>query len=598
MIVQADSEQFHMLSLMINDTTRGMCIYQAATAREQRLIAEELKSSNCKQTMIIDMADYAKKTDEIPKDIQHFKQILDRSPQVQVVIVCNLQLCGLWMGDSAYIEKLNYMRDQLMECDKMWVFGMTPYFSILLSREARDLFTYVMYNCAFIEEEEKKTISYNESKEYTGDIKLLVSRFEEYKRYIDMSAETEETDSDKIMEILRVWLSCADYLDYTATEWIRNLTNNVNDMLLSGQAEQEQIGIYKLLSQVYLQLGMYPEAMQFAKLRQELVEKLFSPNSVEIAEMYVDLAFICLKKDDFRHAWENSYKSLQIYRKLDREYSLETIDLWEYMAQLCLLEHRYDEALEIHKKNIQVIMSAGNESSYRIMVVYNNIGRVYGEKKELSEALKWFQKSQELGEKYHSGNAEAEIIVLNNISGIYHRLGDLEHAKQVLIKARKICTRFLGENHENAAYIYHNLAAVYAKLEQWNPAENYYKKAIAIREKIYEGTNTELANSYMHLAAIYLQQQAWGKLLDAYVYLLKALKIWKKIFPENHPDIARAYDMLAKLYYVKGDFDEALVWLGKAQKIYVNLYGRDSQMVRENEYNIELVREGKKKDKN
>lgn len=598
MIVQADSEQFHMLSLMIGDTTRGMCIYQATTAREQRLIAEELKSSNCKQTMIIDMADYDKRTDEIPKDIQQFKQILDRAPQVQVVIVCNLQLCGLWMGDSVYIEKLNYMRDQLMECNKMWVFGMTPYFSILLSREARDLFTYVMYNCAFIEEEEKRAVSYNKGKEYTGDIKLLVSRFEEYKRYIDISAETEELDPNMVMETLRVWLSCADYLDYTAEEWIRNLVNSVYDLLLSEEAEKEKIGICKLLSQVYLQLGMYPRAMQLAKLRQELVEKLFLPNSIEIASMYADLAFMCLKTEDFRHAWENSYKSLQIYKKLDREYSMETIELWEYMAQLCLLERRYDEALEIHKKNIQVIMSSGNESSYRILVVYNNLGRVYEEKGELSEALKWFRKSQELGEKYHKGNVEAEIIVLNNISGIYHRLGDLEHAKQVLIKARKICTRFLGENHENAAYIYHNLAAVYANLEQWNPAENYYKKAIAIREKIYGGINTELANSYMHLAVIYLRQQAWGKLIDAYVYILKALKIWGKIYPENHPDIAGAYDMLAKLYYIKGDFDEALVWLGKAQKVYVKLYGRDSQIVRENEYNIELAKEGKKNHKN
>lgn len=598
MIVQADSEQFHMLSLMISDTTRGMCIYQAATAREQRLIAEELKSSNCKQTMIIDMADYAKKTDEIPKDIQHFKQILDRSPQVQVVIVCNLQLCGLWMGDSVYIEKLNYMRDQLMECDKMWVFGMTPYFSILLSREARDLFTYVMYNCAFIEEGEKRTVFYNKNEGYTGDVKLLVSRFEEYKRYIDTCAESEKPDLNMVMETLRDWLACADYLDYTEAEWVRNLTNNVNDMLLSGLAEQEHIGIYKLLSRVYLQLGIYPEAMRFAKLRQELIEKLFSPNSVEVADMYTDLAFMCLKTGDFPHAWENSYKSQQIYRELDREYSLETIDLWEYMAQLCLQERRYDEALEIHKKNIQVIMASGNESSYRIMIVYNNIGRVYEEKGELSEALKWFQKSQELGEKYHKGNAEAEIFVLNNISQIYHQMGDLEHAKQILVRARKICSRFMGENHENAAHIYHNLAAVYADLELWNPAETYYKKAIAIRERIYGETNKELANSYMNLAAIYLRQQAWEKLLNAYVYMLKALKIWENIYPENHPDIARAYDMLANLYYVKGDFDEALVWLEKAQKIYVNLYGRDSQIVRDNEYNMELAKEGKKKNKN
>lgn len=576
---------------MIDDTTRGMCIYQAATAKEQRMIADELKSSNCKKTMIIDMADYAKRTDEVPRDIQQFKRLLDKAPQAQVVIVCNLQLCGLWMGDSAYIEKLNYMRDQLMECDKMWVFGMTPYFSILLSREARDLFTYIMYNCSFMAEEEKETVPYNKSQEYTGDIKLLVNRFEEYKRYIDARKESEELELDMIEETLRVWLSCADYLDYTAAEWVRDLADSVSGILPAERGVREQINRYKLLSHVYLQLGVYQKAQDFAKLRQELIEKLFFPDSVETAGMYADLAFICLKTGDFAQAKANSYKALRIYKKIDKEYSLETVDLWEYIAQVDLLEHQYEEALAIHKKNIQIIMKSGNESSIRILVVYNNLGRVYEENGELSEALRWFRKSQELGEKYHKGNAEAEIIVLNNISGIYHQMGDLEHAKHELVRARKVCVRYLGENHENAAHIYHNLAAVYADLEQWNPAEKYYLKAIAIREKIYGGTNVELANSYMNLAALYLRQQAWGKLINAYVYMMKALKIWEKTYPENHPDIARAYEMLARLYYVKGDFDEALIWLDKAQKVYVSLYGRDSQAVRENEYNIQLARE-------
>lgn len=595
MIVQAESEQFQMLSLMMEDTTSGMCIYQAATAKDQRLIADELKKSCHKQAIIVDMADYAKRTEEIPSDIQRLKRILDKTPQAQVVIMCNLQLCGLWVGDSVYIEKLNYMRDQLMECDKMWVFGMTPYFSILLSREARDLFTYIMYNCSFAAEEEKEVIPYNESKEYTGDIRLLISRFAEYKRYIVACNEDEEPDLKMIEEVLRVWISCADYLDYTAAEWIRDLTDSVSDVLASGKEEREQISIYKLLSRVYLQLGIYRKVLHYAKLRQELVEKLFSSNSIDIAGMYADLAFMCLKSGDFSQAKDNSYKALRIYKKYAKEYSLETIDIWEYIAQIYLVEHKYDEALEIHKKNIQVIMAAGNESSFRILVVYNNLGRVYEEKGELSEALKCFQKSQELGEKYHTGNVEAEILVLNNISGIYHKMGDLEHAKQGLIRARKICTRFFGGDHENAAHIYHNLAAVYADLEQWNPAEKYYKKAITVREKIYGETNTELANSYMNLAAIYLRQQARGKLLDAYVYMLKALKIWEKIYPEGHPDIARAYDMLAKLYYVKGDFDEALVWLSKAQKTYVNLYGKDSQIVRVNEYNMELAKAEQKK---
>lgn len=593
MVEQADSEQFQMLSLMIEDTTRGMCIYQAATAKEQRLIADELKRTNRKTTVVIDMSDYAQNTGEIPTDIQQFRKILDKCPQAQVVVVCNLQLCGLWMGDSAYIERLNYMRDQLMECNKMWVFGMTPYFSILLSRKARDLYTYIMYNCSFVSEEDRDVVPYGQDKEYTGDIRLLVSRFEEYKRYIDEQEGTGEPDFDMEVKTLQAWLQCADYLDYKAAEWIQGLTDSMGDRILEKEADGEKIQLCRLLSDVYLQLGFCKKALQFTEVRQQLIKELFHTDSLEMAVAYADMAFEYLKAGSLSDSREYCHKALQVYRGLGKEYSLETVSLWGYIAQLFLMEGKYDEAIEIYRRNIQIIIQNSNESNYTLLVAYNNLGRAFEDKGELSEALQYYRKSQELGQKYHSGSAEAEIIVLNNISQIFRKMGDLEQTRKSLLQAKKICSRSLGGKHETTASIFHNLAAVYCDLGQWNLAEKFYKKAIEIEKNMFGETRIKLANSYMNLAMLYLQQGSQEKLLDAYIYMLNSLKIREKVYPDGHSDIAHSYAALARLQYKAGRFDEALDYMDKAQKMFIKLYGRDSQAVKDNAYNIKLIKQAK-----
>lgn len=596
MIVQTDDEQFQMLSLMIDDTTRGMCIYQAETAREQRLVADELKNTNKKKTIIIDMADYAQNVDEIPTDIQHFKMILDKSPEPQVVIVCNLQLCGLWIGDSAYIEKLNYMRDQMMECNKMWVFGMTPYFSILLSQKARDLYTYMMYNCSFVAEEDKNTFVYDRNKEYAGDIKLLVSQFEEYKGYITTQMEAGEPDLNMVLKTLRVWVACAEYLDYTAMEWVKSLIGSLDNRLLEKKTDGEEIAVYKLLSEVFLQLEDYPKALKLIMDKLQIVKELFQPDSMEVAEAYEEMAFGYYRIDDIQKCKEYCNKSLQVYKRLDKEYSLETINLWGYIALLCLREQKYDEAVAIHERNIQTILELSNESNYSLFVAYNNLGRTYEERGQISEALRYFERAQELAQKYHSGNAEAEIAALNNISACYHRMGDLEKAKGSLLKAKKASVRSYGEENEATAHIYHNLAAVYSDYGMWNLAEKYYKKAIAVEEKIFGKEHTTLADSYMNLAVLYIRQSEQNKLLEAYKYILKALNIWEEKYPGGHGCIADAYDLLAKMYYKMGDFDNARAYINKAKRMNIRVFGKNSQNVRDNEYNLELLKKQKYKE--
>lgn len=593
MIAQIDSEQFQMLSLMIEDTTRGMCIYQAATAKEQRLVAEELKRSNRKSTIVIDMAVYAENIEDVPVDIQQFKEILDQKPEAQVVIVCNLQLCGLWMGDSAYIEKLNYMRDQLMECNKMWVFGMTPYFSILLSQQARDLSTYVMFNCSFAEQEDNSVFTYDKMKEYTGDVKLYISRFEEYRRYVLEQTNEGEPDVNMVCKAIQAWLWCSDYLDHTVTAWIKNLTDGYRDAILAVESDQGKLFAYRMFARIYMQFSEYQEALTFFQKRLSLVQEIFPPDSEEVSAAYEDMARGYIEIADFQKAAEYSDKALEIYRRAGKEHSLDTIYLWSYIAELCMIEQNYDRAIEIYQLNIQTVMEASNESDYRLSMSYNILGQTYEKTGRLPEALKCFVKSQELVKRYHSGDAETEITLLNNISAVYQAMGDLNQAKKSLLEAKRRCLHSLGNTNRLMAHIYNNLATVYSDLEQWIPAEQNYKKTIEIEQKIYGKVHTQLAITYKNLAFVYLRQGNPDKLVEAHKLMEEALEICKKLYPPVHGEVAELYANFSFLCYVEGNLDEALDYLETARDMYIKLYGKRSLRLRDFDYNIKLIKKAR-----
>lgn len=116
-------------------------------------------------------------------ELSDFERWVQQDAKADVVFVLNLQLGGLWYGDVAFIERLNYMRDQLMNMGKLFVWGMSPYFRVLFSRHARDFYSFFMHSFIFMPEEMEETesrlsVGYNK---LTSDVRLLVEQYQEYR---------------------------------------------------------------------------------------------------------------------------------------------------------------------------------------------------------------------------------------------------------------------------------------------------------------------------------------------------------------------------------------------------------------------------------
>ena len=102
--------------------------------------------------------------------------------------------------------------------------------------------------------------------------------------------------------------------------------------------------------------------------------------------------------------------------------------------------------------------------------------------------------------------------------------------------------------------------------------------------------HADVAQTYMNLACVLMQQGTAEKMLEAFVYLQNALKIRETVYPKGHREIAESYAALAQICYKVGDYDNALINSRTALKMYTKLYGKDSQIVHDVEYNIGLIK--------
>lgn len=151
-IRQTNEEQFQMLCLAVENMNAGICLFYADSAGAQSEIAKRISAATSKSCCILDMSEADKKL--MPDEIGKLRALMGGKEEAQTVILCNLQLCGENAGDEYFIQKFNYMRDQMTAMEKIWILGMTKYFSVMLGQNARDLYSCIMNHFGFAEEKE------------------------------------------------------------------------------------------------------------------------------------------------------------------------------------------------------------------------------------------------------------------------------------------------------------------------------------------------------------------------------------------------------------------------------------------------------------
>lgn len=470
-IEQYNEEQFQMLRLSVANTTSGICLFQSDDVEEQVRIAQRLCDELEKTCCILDMSHT--KSEDWPDEIGKLRNLLAGHTDAEAVILCNLQVCGTSEGDKEYIKKFNYMRDQMLSMKKSWVFGMSPYFAAVLSREARDLYSCIMNHFTFRENESGQTMAYAET-EFTGDQKLLLYRFKGMKKQVVRDG-VENTLNSTLLQLVSVWNKLSEYGNGETMRWICNVLTVLEERISREELTAEDCLAYQEAVSAWLKMRETKKAWYLEKKIKERAELLLPERSAQKAALYQKMGHICVDLNKYQKAERYTLLAIDYYDENGMENSEEKFQTVNILALTKVMERKAGEAAEIYRKLIKKSEEVFGEDYAYLAILWNNLGVAYFAQQEFSEALEAFLKTSAFG----SRGIESKGNNLRNIGYTYEKIGDYRNAAFYLRKAEDELEKISSAAGAAAIlkFIYSHLADIYKRLEMDELSLFYTKKA-------------------------------------------------------------------------------------------------------------------------
>ena len=578
---QNNDEQFELLLMTLEDVKHGICLFQS---KQQTKWIKLLQERLGKEKIIVhNIADDDENNGMVTsKDFRKWASQSD----ARVVVVYNVQLLGLRFGDEEVVEKLNFMRDQILAIGKLFVLGVSPYFDLLLSRNARDLYSCILYHFIFQDSEERvssiRDIGMNE---LSGDDTLEIERYKELKERILNSKE--KADISLYLSCMASWNNIREYLSYEENEFVETLVEEADKQYRQKKIELSDIENIEVLAKTWLELEEREKSVFWYEkalciVREELGEEheMYADALVEYSDYYEVIG-------DYNMCEMCYDRAINIYNKKNMRYLENGRAALQSRAVIYRMQSKFDEALNIYRDVLNYQIDKYGEKYYGNAFIYNNIGKVYEENGNFEGALEQYNNALDL---LNSTGKQGGSIwkIYQNISLIYLKNGDGISAWKYIKKAKSIAEDVYGKDSTNLIHIYNSMSGVWWVRNRPDKEFEYLQEAL----KLIQRTNMEDSEAasyvYHNMGCLLIRED---KINSAVYYLNYAIKIRLKIYGENNEYTASSYEQLAYAFYKMSDYEEGRKYIDKARSIYLSLYGS----LDENVKRIDIYMKSKKK---
>ena len=160
----------------------------------------------------------------------------------------------------------------------------------------------------------------------------------------------------------------------------------------------------------------------------------------------------------------------------------------------------------------------------------------------------------------------------DSLAHVYEEQAAFEKALLHYKSALNLLEKQTGVSYSDRIRQHHNIAFMYYRLGDYDQALGHYKQEEAIRLE-QEEESLELAQTYNDIGSSYDQK---GDYEEALLYSGKALSIQRNLLKdENHPEVAKTYTAMGFIYVNKKDHERGLQYHQKALDIFLKHYGEN-----------------------
>lgn len=341
---QNNEEQLELLLMTLEDVKHGICLFQS---KQQEKWGSLIQERLGKEKIIVhNIADDREEMGMATS--QDFRRWASES-EARVVVVYNIQLLGLRFGDEEAVEKLNFMRDQILSIGKLFVLGVSPYFDLLLSRKARDLYSCILYHFIFQDSEEAFCkIRDIEMDELAGDDILQTERYKELKERIQNNKEN--CDLSTYLACMQSWNGIKEYISYQEKEFIATLVEEVDKQYKQKEIELGDIENIWIIANTWLELEereqsifWYEKALRFVREKLDEEHEMYAEALIECAVFFETIG-------DYSMCQEYNNQAISIYERRDMKYSPECRGALQRKAVMYRMQSKFEEALNIYQE--------------------------------------------------------------------------------------------------------------------------------------------------------------------------------------------------------------------------------------------------------
>lgn len=567
---QNNEEQLEMLLMTLEEVRHGICLFQSEN--QAKRVALIRKRFGEKKVITHNIADDGEETGMV--SAQDFRRWASQS-NANVVIVYNIQLLGIRFGDDAVVEKLNFMRDQILAAGKLFVLGVSHYFHLLLSRNARDLYSCILYQFTF-QDADGLNIGMRSfhMDMLSGDDTLAIERYRDMKERIQKHHG--KKDISMCLSCMESWKHVRYVLSYEEKEFIRPLVELVECHYKEKHMEIEDMENIWILADTWIELEAFDRSVPWYENVLCFVREQLGEEHLLYADALVEYTKYFEAVRDYMAGEKFYQQAIKIYHEKKMEYSEKGRAVLVQRAIAYQIQSKFAEALQIYQDLLTYQSGKYGENYYGNAELYSNIGTLFGQQGNFSKELSQYKKALEILE-IAGKQGSCLVHIHQNICVAYLESGNGKEAWKYIKKAKRIVEDVYGKNSIHLITIYNNMSGVWSVRDRSDKALEYLQKAeLLIKQSHME--NSEAASYIYWNMGVLLDKN--GYMRDATAFLRDSIKIQKKIFGEQSEQIAKSYEQLAYNLYKTSNHKEAKYYLNKARAVYSSLYGSQNEHIK------------------
>lgn len=300
--------------------------------------------------------------------------------------------------------------------------------------------------------------------------------------------------------------------------------------------------------------GDYAAAVRKYEEALALAQRLFGPDSEQVAKVTNDESLAYVNLLDYPHAEPLAKRTLEI---CEARYGPNHPEVSKRLSNLGRVYYKigdYARAAPLFERAVQIRNDTLGPNHPDLAHSLNFLAIIREELGQFAEAETLFQRALRIREAASPPSPKDLADVVNNVGSLYVRTGRLGEAEPFYLRSLALRQAALGADHIEVAQSFDSLAGLYYSLGQYRKSENHYRQSLQIKIAKLGRDHPEIADGLVGLGQLYADTQQYR---DAELALRRAADIYAARLGPDHPKLANALDALAQVYRYAGLYDKA-----------------------------------------